>query len=55
MSTPNEIREVMIHAILEEGSNIKVHEVTKLVGAIYAALKANGMIDPSKKKKDKKK
>jgi hypothetical protein len=56
MSTPSEIREVMVHAILEEGSsNIRVHEVSKLVDTIYQALKAHRMIDPSKKKKSKKK
>jgi hypothetical protein len=56
MSTPSEIREVMVHAILDEGSiNIKVHEVSKLVDTIYQALKAHRMIDPSKKKKSNKK
>jgi hypothetical protein len=56
MPTPSEIREVMLHAIIDEGtSSIKVHELTKLVEAIYDALKTHGMIDPSKKKKNKQK
>jgi hypothetical protein len=56
MSTPSEIREVMLHAIIDEGTaSIKVHELTKVVEAIYDALKRHGMIDPSKKKKSKKK
>jgi hypothetical protein len=56
MSTSSEIREVMVHAILEDGSsNIKVHEVSKLVDTIYQALKAHGMIDPSKKNKEQEK
>jgi hypothetical protein len=55
MSTSGEIKEVLLHAVLEGGSNIKANEVTHLADAIYGALKTNKMIDPSKKKKGKKK